>query len=257
MKRFGTLFASFVLLAAGLALAAAPADTLELDGTFETGKPGELLTKESPLNFPHVQVNPGNSIRIVDAPVREGKRAGRFEARRPGIASDWRRAEVVEKYSGELPRGKRERWYGGSFYLPDDYEWDDQPVIIFQIHEHDLPGAKGSHPIFTLNIAGDKLGDITLKKNTWYDLVLQARWSNEADGFVEHWINGQKISEKRNVNTSALTDNRPPYAKWGIYKYGWRSDPTGSTASKVVVIWDNCKIGASREDVIPPPLKTP
>jgi hypothetical protein len=240
--------------------ASAPAGALELDGTFESGSPGQLSPvgkryyENSWLGFAHAEVNPGNSIRIIESPVREGKRAARFEVKRPGIAADWRRAEVVERYPFEMPEGKRERWYGGSFYLPDDYEWDDQPVIIFQIHEH---GSEVKHPIFTLNIKANKLGDLTLKKNTWYDFALHARWSNEADGFVEHWINGEKKSEKRNVKTSALTDNRPPYAKWGIYKYAWRSDPKGSTASKVVVIWDNCKIGASREDVIPPPLKTP
>lgn len=40
-----------------------------------------------------------------------------------------------------------------------------------------------------------------------------------------------------------------------VYKYGWRSKPKESSASRVVVIWDHCTVGATRAHVTPPLLK--
>jgi hypothetical protein len=247
----------YVATSIGVALAGpSTRPGLELDGTFEAGKPGQTAPVDKHrlenrfLTFAHAEVNPTSEIRLISEPVREGLLAARFEVKRPGRGSDWRRSELTENYPSELPDGKRERWYGGSFLLPDDYEWDAQPVIIFQIHEN---GTEVLHPIFTLQIVNDRLGDLKLEKNRWYDFELHALWSNENDGFVEHWIDGRKISEKRDAKTSALTKNKPPYAKWGIYKYGWRSQPEESKVNRVVVIWDNCRIGTAREQVAAPP----
>ncbi len=118
-----------------------PLTGLELNSTFEMViwvswlPKGKRYFENAFLTFAHAEVNLGNSIRIIDAPVRE-KRAARFEVKRPGIAADWRRAERGKM---SLPTPARQARTAGTATVPSARRLRvgrKQPVIVFQIHEH-------------------------------------------------------------------------------------------------------------------------
>ncbi|MGE3962238.1 MAG: polysaccharide lyase [Dehalococcoidia bacterium] len=122
-----------------------------------------------------------------------------------------------------------EYWYGVSLYLPDDWDqgsnanfFDDR--IVFQFHE-----GTGSSPAMSLHVREDD-GRLVLRRRTedgfeypwstpfeterWYDFAFHVRWSQEDDGFVQLFVDGELIGEYQG---RTLVDGRIIYTKWGIY----------------------------------------
>jgi len=122
-----------------------------------------------------------------------------------------------------------EYWYGISLYLPGDWDqgsndnfFDDR--IIFQFHE-----GTGSSPALSLHIrAADnrlvlrrRTGDgfeypwsMPFEVDRWYDLAFHVRWTQDDDGFVQLFLDGQLLGE---AHGPTLTDGASVYTKWGIY----------------------------------------
>jgi len=88
----------------------------------------------------------------------------------------------------------------------------------------------------------------------WYDFVLHFRYALDATGFIEIWINGDKIINKQNMPTvykydlcGELRANRQ-YQKIGMY-YGPNDNQQGGE-----ILYDAFRIGnqqASYNDVVP------
>jgi len=143
-------------------------------------------------------------------------------------------------------------WYGFSVYFPKEgTQEEDNPWLFFQIHssqDHQYPTETGRNPPFSirLNKNGfvgrwkwdpEKISDgkktqgetpfvVPVKKedylDRWVDFVLHVRfdYSNEKNGIVELWIDGEKVIDEKNTRIG-YNDDKGLYPSWGMY---WNSD---------------------------------
>ncbi len=82
-----------------------------------------------------------------------------------------------------------------------------------------------------------KIADKT--NGVWYDIVLHVKWSSSSDGFVEVWVNGNKVVPL--TNTPTFYVGQDVYPKQGYYR---------EAQSNVGVIYDDgMRQGTSYADV--------
>lgn len=79
------------------------------------------------------------------------------------------------------------------------------------------------------------LGDLTRWRNGWTDVVVRAVWNYNdssvpplpSDGQLSVWINGSKAYDRNGSN--CYNDFGAPFAKFGVYKYPWKTKPSPSS----------------------------
>ena len=79
------------------------------------------------------------------------------------------------------------------------------------------------------------LGDLARWRNGWTDVVVRAVWNYNdstvpplpSDGQLSVWINGSKIFDRNGSN--CFNDFGAPFAKFGVYKYPWKTNPSPSS----------------------------
>jgi len=79
------------------------------------------------------------------------------------------------------------------------------------------------------------LGDLSLWRNGWTDVVVRVVWNYNdsqvpplpSDGQLDVWINGSKRFSRGGAN--CFNDYGAPFAKFGIYKYPWKTKPSPSS----------------------------
>jgi hypothetical protein len=185
-------------------------------------EPDELVSAKEQTATRH-------GLRPTTAAFRTGRSAGeallkRDDPRIPGLRyrSEWESA--VRAVADE------EHWYGVSFYLPSDWNqgtnddtFDDR--IIFQFHE-----GTGGEPAFSLHLDAhservvlrrkearnefDYIWSTPLVTEQWYDVAVAAKWTREADGYFNVFLNGVP---QRQYSGPTLVDGSIVYTKWGIY----------------------------------------
>ena len=173
------------------------------------------------------------SLKLVNSkdghPVRSGKKSYRFEVRygdcgyKPGESDCKKDRQRTELQVKKLQKGKKDYWYSTSIYLPEDYQ-SVAPVrtTFAQLYE------KGWKPIFMvtdrsgewLEIGrmwsgeyvemkkGIKINDM---KGKWTDILINARFSREEDGYLKVWINDKLIMVEEH-QTLLMKELK----KWGI-----------------------------------------
>ena len=215
------------------------------------------------------------SLKLVNSkdghPVRSGNKSYRFEVRygdcgykpeESDCKKDRQRTELQVK---KLQKGKKDYWYSTSIYLPEDYQ-SVAPVrtTFAQLYE------KGWKPIFMvtdrsgewLEIGrmwsgeyvemkkGIKINDM---KGKWTDILINARFSREEDGYLKVWINDKLIMNAENIK------NITPYTKagvelnFGIYQTfvtGWKREHGDKPYPNMVVYFDEVNLGTTKEKVI-------
>lgn len=199
-----------------------------------------------------------NSITRSSAFSRSGGFSARYELNKTdGDVGGSKRSETNRSTADE-PVIKCERWYGISYFLPNEFVSDKAPEVLMQWHTNGL-----NPPLALWTIAGKwqivqfgnratSLG--AYEKNKWTDFVYHVKWSSGSDGLVELWKNGVKVYTKAGPTLNA-TDNKI-YMKAGIYKWPWKTGSYGSTTSKRVIYIDDVRIGnnlATYADVAPGP----
>ncbi len=189
------------------------------------------------------------------------KRAGdwsmRVELRRTdNDVAGSKRAEA-RRASNDEPNLK-ERWYGMSYFLPNDYIPDPAPELLTQWQS--LKGISPPLAIWTNNGRwqivqyGNVSTDLGVyETGKWTDYVVHVKWSLSNDGLIELWKNGVKVFTKTGPNSypGYATGN---YMKSGIYKWRWHSDPASSKTYVRIVYQDEIRIGnenATYNDVKP------
>ena len=217
------------------------------------------------------------SIQKQSEIVRSGKTAYRFEVR-PG--DGWgdgfkksSRAEFSEKWNAPF---NHETWYGMSIFIPKDIQpilkrlvigqwhgtshmvdkvevWCDRPSVLsnelhltqtFQIivrYETEKRCAPNSYDP-TSHV---KRKHFTLSKfslGVWNDLIYQVRWSTKKEGYLNVWLNGEKVVEYK--GPIGFFDPKGPYFKYGIYRYK-------SEYNTHIVYFDSYRRGSSYKDVDP------
>ena len=154
---------------------------------------------------------------IVTSPVRQGKYAARYEVR-PGDnnvagSGNGERTEALV-LRGTRGREGDEQWYAWSTMFAPDFSASNSDWNIFtQWHNS---GTTGGRVEFYIN--GNTLGftthggdpanpaarawDIGSKSNgVWYDFIFHVKWSTSNAGFVEVWLNGNKVVPFTNTPT--------------------------------------------------------
>ena len=106
------------------------------------------------------------------------------------------------------------------------------------------------------------LGDLAAWRNGWTDVVVRAVWQyndshvppRASDGQLDVWINGSKVFSASGSN--CFNDFGAPFAKFGVYKYPWKTKPSPSSPhgarvgiAKSRVVWHDevyeCRGGAA------------
>ncbi len=195
-------------------------------------------------------------------PVRSGGSSLRFEVR-PGDCSrgkhgwddcenDRQRTEM--KQAGYQRHGET-WWHAFSLYVPETHQnvWPAKlsfaqfhqegakPVIMFQNHKGglwlDIHDADRTIRLSRLIDASDLRG-------RWHDIVMQARWSRQADGFVRIWVGGQKRADYLGPTMTA----EKVYFKFGLYRsHLGRNAKVGSVTH--TAYFDHVVRGRTRADV--------
>jgi hypothetical protein len=220
-----------------------------------------------------------HELKIVTSPVRAGKYAARVEVNKQeyNVGGGRFRAEVTHNGAGGANQEK-ERWFGFSVYLPDDWKTISFPGsdILFQIHERPDKGEDWRSPPLALRVAADKMewtirwdskalsegnkaeGTATvysgpLVKGKWVDWVVHVRWSYRQDGLVEVWRDGKKEASHQGPN--CYNDQREMYLKIGNYHTGSRGKLWPEGLEQRVSYFDEVRMGgpqATYADVAPP-----
>ena len=80
------------------------------------------------------------------------------------------------------------------------------------------------------------LSDLARWRNGWTDVVVRAVWNyndsraahpQPSDGQLSVWVNGTKIFDRNGSNS--FNDFGAPFAKFGVYKYPWKTKPSPSS----------------------------
>ena len=79
------------------------------------------------------------------------------------------------------------------------------------------------------------LGELADWRNGWTDVVVRAVWqykdshvpARAQDGQLDVWINGSKVFSANGSN--CYNDFGAPFAKFGVYKYPWKTRPSPSS----------------------------
>jgi hypothetical protein len=220
-----------------------------------TSSDSNLIYKESfegsaPFSTYATRQSAANSyaFNVVSDIVFEGNKAGRFELRDTDPeASGGTRTEV--KFP-ELENPNR--WYSFSVYFPSSgYKYDSKAEIINQWHQ-----GGGTSPSISLITRYDHLSVETrsepgvkslydlgaLVKDKWHTIVMHIVHSHGSDGLIEIWQNGEKIFTRSGANSYDFASFDKPKWKLGMYKWDWNG--TGTTDTKVRVIYfDNIRLG--------------
>jgi hypothetical protein len=221
----------------------------------------------------------GHSVNLVTAPVRRGRYAARFELRLldPLVTGTFRNELSVGRHGyPEIAAMGQEYWYGFSIYIPADWENDGLRDELAQFHAPPDPGEIWRNPplgfdtkdgnweiwnrwdrraIQTDNAyeSGHRLlWKGALQKGQWNDWVVHVKWSYQSDGFLEIWLNDQKVVDDNGPN--CYNDQSQRYFKWGVYKRAWSNEGPPFATDKRVIYNDELRIGdedSSYDEVAP------
>ena len=215
------------------------------------------------------------SLQLVDTkdghPVRSGDKSWRFEVREGDCGGDKKYSDCksnrqrTELQTKEHQKRNKEYWYSVSIYLPENYISAAPVKTVFtQIYE------KGWKPILMITDRenkwlevgrmwsgeyvemkkGIKINDM---KGKWTDILINARFSREEDGYLKVWINDKLIMNAENIK------NITPYTKagvelnFGIYQTfvtGWKREHGDKPYPNMVVYFDEVNLGTTKEKVI-------
>lgn len=151
------------------------------------------------------------------------------------------RAEIRTSPWGIRHNKGTEEWFGWSYTFGNDYIIDkNNQWKFFQVH----PGEFGTSPQIGLEVIkqdqfiGHDAGEIyvtnattsqdytptgiTPRAGQTIDVVVHAVWDDASNGLLQVWIDGVKVHD-RQVSTVFGSYPWAGNAKWGIYKWPWRS----------------------------------
>ena len=235
---------------------------LLFDFTSEASNSLISLAQNSLTSWNSLQGCCSYSIQRSSSYTRAGSYSTRYELNSTDADVAASKRTEASRYSYDEPSGDIERWYGTSFYLPQDYITDPAPELLTQ-----WQSTKAVSPplaIWTLNgkwyivqaldagTSQTAIGDYV--KGVWTDFVVHVKWSTGSDGLIEVWKDGVKVFTKSGINTyvGITTGN---YMKVGIYKWPWKkTDTYNSTTTQRVMYADEIRIGnalATYNDVKP------
>jgi hypothetical protein len=204
------------------------------------------------------QLSGPDSLRILDAPGRPGRRAARFALHHDDRdIKGSRRAELRFRAA----RFGRRYDYGIGVYVPADWQADPVPVTVVQWHNvPDLWRGDGPLPsVLRIEIIGGEwsidlhwgagrrwlrpqadlhsrlLWRGPIERCRWTDWRFAITWSRNDDGAIEAWKDGAAIV--RYSGPTAYDNTLAPYMKFGIYVPEWKIFPDRAVAVRRRELW--------------------
>lgn len=243
------------LLSIAVLLLAMPAfGQLELDNSFETGKPG--------TNLPGCS---GGCPTYSTDYARHGNQSMKSVVDRSHPQWNYR-TEIIPRGWGDNGTRRmvwgRDYWFGFSILIPESTKISTIPIpgrktnpmgytIVAQIHSSS-PGHGG--PPWGIHVEDGKwqfqnrfgasysAGNVNATKGQWQDVVVHMKPSLGSDGVVEVWLNGQKLGRATGPNNFS-GDAIGPYLKLGVYNC-WREPQCQSDVTKQTFYHDALKIAS-------------
>jgi hypothetical protein len=241
------------------------------NGTMETLYLESKFEERDALSQWSLEVCRKDAITVSKVISRKGKYSLRFEFSKsdPLQYNGYVRAELRQNFKTDETG---ENWYGFSHYLPKDFILDPVPEVIAQWHE--IPdrhlGEDWRSPPISLEIKnghyyvkvlwasnpvntnrtkdGELFYDLgPVDKRKWTDWVFHIKFRYDSTGILEVWKNKEKILFREGPNS--FNDQRFPYFKIGIYKWGWASGGKQSPESTRVVYFDEIRVGGRNANI--------
>ncbi len=212
-------------------------------------------------------------LKLLNSPVRKGSCALKNILHPEDFVFNGYRTELAIY---DCAKYKSEAFYGFSFMIDTAYsdmrfnllcQWQDLPYYIQGEWWEPTPTLHGSSPPLALVYADGNLelkinedpssdqhtvvisSIPSIEKGKWYDMVFHVYWSDENDGFIEAWVNGNFFTPYNGTNHKYykrnLFNRTGNYFKFGQYR--GHIKPIGVNA----VYFDEIKIGSSYNDVAP------
>jgi len=167
-------------------------------------------------------------------PVRLGKESIRIEVRN-GDAWGWDVKNDRERVELIICCANKTTWNAWSIYFPNDFnvifpaktamgqfhsDGDNPPPFMFQNQEHPHGKEGGGYWIEAdVSIGGDNFPKKLLAKNevlgTWNDILVNAKWTHNKDGFFKIWINGKLSYDYKGI--TQIKDDRIEH-HLGVYR---------------------------------------
>jgi hypothetical protein len=197
----------------------------------------------------HLQFGTDHAFKVVNDPVFDGNKAGRFELRTDDpMVSNGTRSEVLFNTPDHY-----ERWYSFAAYFPsENYLEDSDNDIINQWHQKGSPATslriRKDRFILRVGNTPENRKDIDIgmvSKDKWHKFIFHIIHANDQQGLIEIWHNDTQILSYRGGNMYA---GRLPRWKVGIYKDDWNGDEKTETSKRVYYI-DNIKIGSEEASI--------
>lgn len=209
------------------------------------------------------------SIQFVTDNVRAGKQAVRFEVRKGDAYVSRRKASFRAELDGRnvfKAKMGEEYWYGFSMFMPIDFPVHANRLVIGQWHAtHDVEtdevkrspvlSQRYSNGIFYVKVrhSSDKVQTSndgekdtlyktnSFEKSVWHDFIYHIKWSYKDDGFVEMWLDGNRVINYR--GPVGYNDDEGPFFKYGIYR--------NDVPETYVIFFDEFRCGESFKEVDP------
>jgi hypothetical protein len=203
----------------------------------------------------------GNSISAIKTPfpARSGSQAVELKWHQKNYQGN-RISRGVEATTSE--RGKKETWYGFSFYLPGSSFPHNKSLIIAQQNAWEqrcqtdkttvlyvTPDELGIHGYwgYSFDLKGRVGGALTknIPRDRWVDVVIHTIFSRSNKGLLEVWYDGapqgQPTLKLENINIgtgcwSGDTLTYGQYAKFGIYAWDTNNYTVGESRT---IYFDN------------------
>lgn len=164
--------------------------------------------------------------------------------------------ERTELDSGKYPFLNQEVWYRFSILVPKDFPIVDNRLVIsqvkqtallrnpFQIYAQRFKNGKHYITIYDM-MKKDKeerteLNLPELTKEEWHDFVFQIRYSHTQNGFINMWMDGEKVISFTGPTASKKGRNQF-YHKMGMYRDQW-PDPMIIYFDNYIITNDTSKI---------------
>ncbi|KAJ7609508.1 polysaccharide lyase-domain-containing protein [Roridomyces roridus] len=91
----------------------------------------------------------------------------------------------------------------------------------------------------------------TVSEGKWHKIVIQANWQNDGTGWYKMWLDGKKVLEKYNIDTT-IDDTREFQFHLGLYANGWHDDGEMKGTQPFRQVWyDQIGMGSTFADADP------
>ncbi|WP_422079653.1 polysaccharide lyase [Ulvibacterium sp.] len=180
-----------------------------------------------------------DAVTITDQYQRSGNKCAKLVVQKGFIRQDGGDGNFTERTeldSGAHPFLNYEVWYAHSFFLPKDFPIVDNRLVISQVKQKVLFGntiqlfahrfRNGSHYLTIYDMTKDEKERSSrielpkLTKEKWHDFLLQIYYSETSEGYINMWMDGEKVVSFKGVTASKKGRNRF-YHKIGMYRDQW------------------------------------